>query len=32
MGVPIGEAQSLLTIMEIKGLIEEEFGQIKRKS
>jgi DNA processing protein len=31
MGTNIGEAQSLLTIMEIKGLIEEEFGQIKRR-
>lgn len=31
MGVSIGEAQSLLTIMEIKGLIEEEIGLISRR-
>lgn len=31
LGIPINEAQSLLTIMEIKGLIEEEIGLITRK-
>ncbi|MBP6912492.1 MAG: DNA-processing protein DprA [Candidatus Pacebacteria bacterium] len=32
LGIPIGEAQSLLTMMEIKGLIEEEIGLIRRRS
>lgn len=31
LGIPVGIAQSLLTIMEIKGLIEEEIGLITRK-
>lgn len=31
MGTNIGEVQSLLTIMEIKGLIEEEIGLIRRR-
>lgn len=31
LGTSIGEAQSLLTMMEIKGLIEEEVGLIRKK-
>lgn len=30
LGMPINEAQSLLTMMEIKSLISEEFGLIKK--
>ena len=32
LGTNISEAQSLLTIMEIKGLIEEEYGMIRRRN